>query len=74
MTSTKSRSHLVAPRNGSLVERASAILSVDGIKLSDRVAALLSECEAGTLTFAEARESIIARARAIAAEKNIKRD
>src|SRR5690606_17474077 len=54
--------------------RAIAILAVDGIKVSDRARELLSQCEAGTLTFDKARAEVIARALAIADAKNVKKD
>lgn len=61
-----------APVRRSLVERAVGILAVDGIKVSDRARELLSQCEAGTLTFDQARKEIITRALAMAAAKNVK--
>lgn len=74
MTSYKSKPHLLPTGQRSLVERAAAILAVDDIKVSDRARELLSQCEAGTLTFAEAREEIIARARTMAGAKSNKED
>jgi len=50
------------------------ILAVDGIKASDRALELLAQCEAGTLTFDQAREEIIARALAMAATQNVKQE
>lgn len=54
--------------------RAIAILAVDGIKVSDRLRELLSQCEARTMTYDEARKEVIARALAMAAAKNVNRD
>lgn len=56
-------------RSASLTERALAILAVDGIKVSARARELLDKCEAGEMTFAQAREDVIARAKAMAAKQ-----
>lgn len=76
MTSRSTKQHQLPPASvrRSLVERAVGILAVDGIKASDRVRELLSHCEAGTLTFDQARKEIISRALAMAAAKNVKQD
>lgn len=74
MTSNKSKTHLLPAGQRSLAKRAAAILAVDDIKVSDSARELLSQCEAGTLTFAEAREEIIARARSMAGTKSNKQD
>lgn len=75
MTSRRTKQHLPpTPVNRSLVEQAVGILAVDGIKASDRALELLAQCEAGTLTFDQAREEIIARALAMAATQNVKQE
>lgn len=71
MTSNNSKLRVLPTGNRSIAKRALAILAVDNIKVSDRARELLAQCEAGTMTYAEAREEIIARARSMAA-KSIK--
>lgn len=48
------------------------ILAVDGIKVSDHVREMLYKCEAGMMTFDEARADVISRARAMASAQNKK--
>ena len=57
-----------------LAERAGAILSADGIKVSARVLEMISKCEAGTLSFAEARAQLVADAKSRANVKSVKQD
>lgn len=66
MASNSSRSHQTAHRNDSIAQRAVDLLAVDDIKLSERGRELLSMCEAGIMTFDQAREDIIARAKLMA--------
>ena len=75
MTLRKSRfQQLPLAASRSPAARAIAILAVDGIEVSDRLRELLSQCEARTMTYDEARKEVIARALAMAAAKNVKQD
>lgn len=67
MTHTAYTTHIACAGGRGIASRAMAILAVDDIKVSARGRELLAQCEAGTMTFAQAREDVIARARAMAA-------
>lgn len=66
MTHTAYTTHIACAGGRGIASRAMAILAVDDIKVSERGRELLAQCEAGTMSFAQAREDVIARARAMA--------
>lgn len=72
MTSRDTKLPLQPHAKRSLVQRAVGIVTVDGIGVSDSVREMLSKCEAGAMTFDQARQEIISRARAMADAKNLK--
>lgn len=61
-------------RHPTHAERALAVLAVDDIKVSARGRELLKQCEVGAMTFAQAREDVIARAKTLAKAKKAKQD
>lgn len=74
MTLRKPKFDLLPVARRDAAAQAIAILAVDGIKASDMALELLAQCEAGTMTYDEAREVIIARALAMAAAQNVKQE
>lgn len=71
---TKQHQRTSATARHSLVDRAVGILAVDGVRVSEKTLVLLRECEAGTLTFDEARKAVISRAVAMPDTKQTNQD